>query len=747
LKVSSMGTDPGLKTAVRLWGLDKDGRYQGMLMGFFERQATRLAANLARPGTRHEWLQQAAEIRANLLHSLGLCRMPARTPLSAQVVGQIERSPHRIEKVIYEPRTGFPVSAHLYLPAELDHQAPAVLYAPGHAMKNGKLEPYVQACCANLARLGFVVLVYDPIGQGERLGDWLDHGHLELLLAGLTQEGLMVWESMRAIDYLASRHEVDPQRIGMTGASGGGLNTFYTAAVDDRIQVSVPVCYVTTFRQMVTAERDRSWGGGTDLCNQVPGVMAYSEMSDICGLFAPKPQCIIAGTRDATFPIEGTRQVYRDLRHIYEINDAAESVSFAEIDAEHGYDRSMREVAYGWFVRWLQGHGDGQPIPEAQIDPLPVPYPRDLPTIRYPNRGDQLDLHPTETWAEKPLGFCFQDGTSPKPGPAITALVKETVASFAREVNPPGTVEEWLSEKDDLLRHLLELLGPFPDHALGRSRLMHQISYKGLFAERVVFESEPGIAVPSWFLLPTNGSAPVPVILYVDEWGKEAGMENGVIPALLALEFAVLAVDVRGVGETAVSDFEAATNALMTDRPLFGQRVWDLLQALNWLQRHGVEGTNIDADRIGCVGRGTAGLLALVASALDQRLAATVMWEAPPSFTTLIVERPSFPASAFLFGALEHFDLPLLMAALAPRPLLLAEPVDGERQPMSSECLAPALTWPTKVYSLLQADAERFQGFVHAETRSLPVDHIAQWLEKHLWKAARLDWRCGDEVH
>ena len=293
--------------AARL-GISRPSPYQDMLLDFIERQAARLAMQRRPPASSDEWHAGRDGLRRRFQRALGLAPFPARTELNARVTGTIERPAYRIEKVIYEPRPGFTAAAHLYLPRGRQGPSPAVLYSPGHWMENGKLEPDIQACCANLARLGFVALVYDPIGQGERLGTWRDHGHLELLIAGQTQAGLMAWESVRAIDYLLSRPEVDPARLGMTGASGGGLNTFCTCAIDERIQVSVPVCFINTFLDMMKAQRNRNWEDGVDLCNQIPAVMTFASMSDVCGLFAPKPLCVVAGVQDHMFPISGARE-------------------------------------------------------------------------------------------------------------------------------------------------------------------------------------------------------------------------------------------------------------------------------------------------------------------------------------------------------------------------------------------------------------------------------------------------------
>jgi dienelactone hydrolase len=736
-----MNAGPPLAHAFELWGIDRDSPYRAMLLDFIEGQARGLAGRLPSPDTQQSWETRRAELRPRLRHSLGLDRLPERTPLNAQITGSIAGAGYTIQKLVYESLPGLTVTAHLYRPQDADLPAPAVLYAPGHWMENCKLEPDIQLFCANLARRGFVVLVYDPIGQGERLGDWRDHGHLEPLLVGLSQAGLMVWESIRAIDYLASRPEVDRERIGMTGASGGGLNTFYTSAVDERVQVSLPVCYVTGFLAMMTAERDRNWEDGVDLCNQVPGVMAYAEMSDICGLFAPKPLCVIAGIRDWMFPIQGVRQVYQDVARIYRLLGAGERVRLTEVDSEHGYDRAMREAAYGWLTRWLQGEGDGAPIPEQACELLPMPYHPALTYMDPPDPAYLPVLHRRAVYPQPGPGLCLSPGEVPPPGPAITALAGQIAQSASHmqtrgpSLRQPGSPDapsgtanpdraEW---RADLIQRVKDLLGPFPERTLVQDRIYNQTLHQGLFAERVVFESEPGMVIPAIFAAPADWEAYLPVVLYVDEWGKTAGLKNGMIDALLKAGLAVFAIDVRGVGETAATDFEASTNALMTDRPLFGQRVYDVLRALDCLWRRIYIGVQIDKGRIACLGRGAGGLLALYAAALDERLAAAALWETPFSYRSLITERPGFPASVYLFDVLNHFDLPDLMAALAPRPLLLAGPVDGGRRLVSADEVESHCGGPCQAYTAFQSEAHNFHVLANPEQSAAP-EEIAAWL-------------------
>src|SRR5262249_13915858 len=158
--------------------------------------------------------------------------------------------------------------------------------------------------------------------------------------------------------------------------------------------------------------------------------------------------------------------------------------------------------------------------------------------------------------------------------------------------------------------------------------LLNQTQLASIFAERVVFDSEMGIEVPAMLFMPQRWDRYIPIVIYLDEYGKEAGFENGVIESLLERGLAVFAVDVRGSGETVNSSFEATTNALMIGRQLFGQQVWDLLRAVDCLWNRVFIGIQIDKGRIGCIGHGAAGLLALHAAALDDRLAATVAWRA-----------------------------------------------------------------------------------------------------------------------
>ena len=726
-----------LHMATYLMRLHTDSLPQGMLLDFLENQALGLSASRHKVGDLAEWESFATSLRLRLRYSLGLNRLPERGPLHASHCGWIERSGYRVEKLLLDTLPGFTAPAHLYLPYGSSQPTPGILYVPGHWVENAKLEPDIQRFCANLALAGFAVLVYDPIGQGERMGDWRDHGHPEPLLVGVSQEGMMVWESLRAIDYLQSRPEVDPHRIGMVGASGGGLNTFYTSALDDRIQACVPICYVTTFFQMMTCERNRNWEDGVDLCNQVPQVMAYAEMSDILGLIAPRPLAIIAALQDRMAPADGARQVYAQARKIYALQHALAHIELIEINSEHGFSQAIRQAALGWLMQRLLGQGNGKPVPETEPKLFPAPYP---PCLTYIDPPPPASLHQMRVWSgPDPLnpGLCYPSNPSPKdsileafpssgrlppPGPAITSLAQALARSATSSLVSHPHRPTW---RQDLRQEIRKVLGPFPQPGPLHERLLKQNLYQGIFIERVVFESEPGILLPAVFLAPSDWRAPQPPVIYVDELGKEAGLLNGVVETLLDAGFAVLAVDVRGVGESAASDFEAATNALMMPRPLFGQRVWDVLRSLECLWNRVYIGLQVDKSRIACLGRGWAGLLVLYAAALDDRFAAAAAWETPFSYKDLLVEHPAFPVSVYMFDVLNHLDIPDLIDLIAPRPVLQIDPVDGLRNPI------PGSLSSSQDGALDGAGAAHMEATAPAVTSTLQT--IPVWLRKVLY--------------
>src|SRR4029079_1003538 len=282
-----------------------------------------------------------------------------RGPLNARVTKTTRRDGFVIEHVLFESLPQYFVTANLYRP-ETPGRHPAVLMSMGH-WDSGKAAG--QLLSSNLARKGFVVLAYDPVGQGERqqayekrIGRSLIGGPTEqhfsngaaAILLGQSVARYFIHDGMRAIDYRVSRPEVDPDRIGATGCSGGGTQTTYISALDPRVKVAAVACYMNSFQTLFS-------GSVGDSEQSVPGFLAAGlDQTDYVELFAPKPW-LITSTEEAFFTPAGAKQVFDEARGWYQLFDASDRVKWVVGPGGHGTPLVVREAIYDWMIRWLAG--------------------------------------------------------------------------------------------------------------------------------------------------------------------------------------------------------------------------------------------------------------------------------------------------------------------------------------------------------------------------------------------------------
>ncbi|MHC4406984.1 MAG: alpha/beta hydrolase family protein, partial [Planctomycetota bacterium] len=299
---------------------------------------------------------------------------PEKTPLAPRVTGVVDRDAYKIEKVVFESRPGFLVTANLYVPKGRAFPLPGVVGTCGHS-SNGKCAEAYQSFAQGLARLGYVVLIYDPIGQGERLQypnedlkSRIGVGVREHLYAG-NQQFLVgdflgtwrAWDGIRALDYLLTREEVDPQHLGVTGNSGGGTMTTWLCGVEQRWTMAAPSCFVTTFRRNVENELPAD----TEQCP--PKALALGlDHDDFLAALAPKPIIILAKEKDY-FDVRGTQEAYRRLKRLYTLLGAEENVALFVGPTHHGYSQENREAMYRWFNR-ATGVSDAQAEPALVIE-------------------------------------------------------------------------------------------------------------------------------------------------------------------------------------------------------------------------------------------------------------------------------------------------------------------------------------------------------------------------------------------
>ncbi|HRX12402.1 MAG TPA: acetylxylan esterase, partial [Draconibacterium sp.] len=298
-----------------------------------------------------------------------------KTPLNAKVTGKLERENFTVEKIIFESHPGFYVTAAMFIPKKLAKPAPAVIYCSGHTDLGFRSEVY-QRVMINLVEKGFVVFAFDPIGQGERVqyvdsetgkskvgGPTTEHSYagIQTLLTGTSLSDYFIWDGVRAIDYLETRPEVDINRIGITGRSGGGTQSALISAYDERIYAAAPECYITSFKRLL-----QSIGPQDAEQNPYNFIKKGMDHDDFLHIRAPKPALIITTTHDF-FSQQGARETFAEVQKSYLAFGQPENIQFTEDFGKHESTKNNRETLYAFFQKQLQLPGDNS---DQEITPF-----------------------------------------------------------------------------------------------------------------------------------------------------------------------------------------------------------------------------------------------------------------------------------------------------------------------------------------------------------------------------------------
>src|SRR5437667_2212218 len=352
------------------------GARQEMVCDYLKKAAAEISSQcLSDVRDMAEWKARRALLRRRLMYMLGLDPLPKRSPLNVRITGTLERPNYRIEKIVFESMPGLYVTGNFYLPRGAVGPHPTILYLCGHAPGPAGAKANYQDRAAWFASTGYCCLILDTLEFGEVPG--IHHGIHDLnlwswLSLGYTPAGVEVWNAMRGVDYLQSRPEVDRNRIGMTGISGGGAVTWFTAAVDERIAAAAPVCSTYTFGSQAA-----HWVASGQ-CDCIYFHNTFLEDFPIVGaLIAPRPLCIFSGRKDPDFPPDGYHEVFHRVKKIYDLYAArvGESDRIREVDDDVGHSDIplFRKEAGQWMNRWLKG--DRRPL---DLEPLPK-NPRETP--------------------------------------------------------------------------------------------------------------------------------------------------------------------------------------------------------------------------------------------------------------------------------------------------------------------------------------------------------------------------------
>ena len=585
-------------------------------------------------------------VRERILKAMG--GLPDyKGPLNARITGRIRNESFTIEKVIYQSLPGIFVTANLYRPNQ-PGRYPAILLQSGH-VQEGK--PESQRLAANLALKGFVVLAFDPMGQGEReqtFSPQLDRSaaggatneHLQAetqnILIGQGIARYFIWDAMRSLDYLTSRPEVDPTRIGAVGCSGGGATTTYIGALDPRIKAVASACSTNSFRVMFARPFPKGEYHGE---MGLPGFLAQGlDTADFVELSAPKPWFIMATEGDFFTP-DGAQIVYEEARRWYRLYGAEDKVQLFVGPGPHGMPLPTREHVYRWMIRWLK-NGEG-------------------------------DYHeqPVHQYTNFELIVTASGRVADEPG---SRKIHQVLLDDLRAKKRPGTVAELLAE--------LRRLQVPSDGSAPRVKVLDEANSGGIRRLQVQFESEPGVEVTGKLYIPPSPGRKPAVLLVFDSAIASFGER------IARLGRVVLELEPRDSpwgydNRPFLGNWVANTRADHIGRNLPSMRAHDILRGVDLLAAR----EDVDPVAIRAAARGVKGIWLLLAAAIDPRIGKVWVDRTPYSLrSALEASMNTGLFDAVIPGFLLRWDLEDLTKAMGNRQVLWTDPANWMGKPVAA---------------------------------------------------------------
>ncbi len=485
-----------------------------------ERRVEAAVNRLPHPSTKAAITAARPELRKRLTESLGLASMPWPPDLRATTLGTVPGTGYRIEKVAYQTLPNLLVPALVYIPQDWKTAAPAILIAPSSQAKS---VPELQSLASNLARRGFIVLIADPFGQGERR-PVSEQTLRDALLAGLSLPGIAEYETRCALEYLRSRNDVDAARLGL---AANGISAWTSAALDERLAAVVIVDGIFDIGDLVHALRDSDWNQGSGRFDLIPGILQYANVQDLTGLVAPRPVLMIA---------PATARPLHDLgKTAYAAFDKADDIQLFE-DGGYTYSPARREAAYGFFLRALMQEGDGSPQPEPQT-PEPLHNPADLACLP----GGQLA--------------------------PVTDAIQELAGKFASDSAPVPPAA--LAGREPDWGNVNWRINAFPIHRLN-------------LKSEIGIETPVTILRPH----PRDAGGNTGTLLAIDDQDKESLTQDPVVLEALKRDYMVVEMDPRGFGELSVQHpaWVSAASLLLGENFAWRQG-WDIARLLDVFER------------------------------------------------------------------------------------------------------------------------------------------------------------------
>ena len=492
-----------------------------------------------------------SELRSKLLTMIG--GLPAhKTPLHPRITGRIQMEGFHIEKLLFQSLPGVYVSALVYVPDDGKKSHPAVLVPSGHA-PNGKV--HYQALCQRLVQRGYIVLSWDTVGQGERSQFWdaksaksrynlicAEHAVLGNLayLAGTNLARWEIWDGIRALDYLITRPEVDPQRINITGTSGGGFQVAHIAALDDRIKVAAPSCYITALPMRVynrifadpDSDPEQDLNGMISNGVDHPGLLL---------MMYPRPVFVAAAVQDF-FPIEGTHKTFREVEHLYARFNHSERIAMTESYNHHEYSLENQEAALNFMDHFNQ-----------------LPPTRGLPPVK---ELDPKLLQCTRT------GQAMVDESDAR---SLMDVIKEYYDEHKQHRQPQTLAQIYYGSQYTGIKNwnVSKYSGTTPASAQIAWELVGSSASGGLVIDRYLLHHSGNLEMPLLHIHKRTNQNPR-LLLWFSSRGKAGPQNWDEIVKYVADGYDVISFDFRGLGETRMP-----YKAISEDDPVLGQLDFD----------------------------------------------------------------------------------------------------------------------------------------------------------------------------
>ena len=625
--------------------------------------------------TKEEWLNRQAEAKKIMTEIVG--EFPAKTPLNPVITGTLKRDGFTVEKLYFESMPGYYVTAALFLPTKRG-KLPAIIYCCGHS-GNGFRSPAYQRVILNLVKKGFIVLAFDPVGQGERIqyfdaegksvfGPTTEHSYpgTQSFISGRSLAHYFIWDGIRAVDYLISRKEVDPARIGITGRSGGGTQSSYIAAMDERIVAAAPENYITSFDKLL-----RSRGPQDAEQNFMYSLKKGFDLSDLIELRAPKPTLMVTTTRDI-FSIQGSRDVFKEAQKAYIALGAPDNLLMVEDDAGHASTQKNRETKYAFFQKFLNNPGN----------------PNDEEVEIF----DEKDLWVTTT------------------GQLQTSLKGETLFSLNEQYSA-GLLEKLQSERQnnpDFYKNIAQIakkLSGYIEPVLSKDYI-----FSGRFwredcsIEKYLIKASGNYYIPVLRMSSDNFNGKS--ILLLDDYGKaSAAAKGGLAEKLVQKGYQVIIPDLNGYGELSggykrgdAIIFGVPLNVwyagVLTHKSPLAVRVEEIKIIVDFIKSLGATGT------LTGISNGTLSADLLHAAVINNEFDQITLINPLISYQSIVQERhyrTKFAMSAPP-GVIGKYDLPDLVTALYPLKIYIVNPVNALDDPIDSSIFDKTYTDARKRY-------------------------------------------------